>query len=99
LLCLLESNDRVRASMSNIESKDPAEIVTDIEMVASDMALDAKHTHKVHWYRSTMFQAFVTGAASFMGVGLFNALSATGAGGLQNTYTGKLKHEPLSIPM
>jgi hypothetical protein len=73
--------------MSNIESKEPIGIEADVEMVATETSFNPKHTHKVHWYRSTMFQAFVTGAASFMGVGLFNALSATGAGGLQNTYT------------
>jgi hypothetical protein len=65
--------------MSNIESKEPIGIEADVEMVATETSFNPKHTHKVHWYRSTMFQAFV--------MGLFNALSATGAGGLQNTYT------------
>ncbi|KAJ8522395.1 hypothetical protein ONZ45_g1042 [Pleurotus djamor] len=37
---------------------------------------------KVHWFRSTIFQVFVVGGVFFCAPGMYNALSALGAGGL-----------------
>ncbi|KAJ7630488.1 hypothetical protein FB45DRAFT_915686 [Roridomyces roridus] len=38
--------------------------------------------YKVHWFRSTIFQILVIGGVFFCAPGMYNALSALGAGGL-----------------
>jgi hypothetical protein len=45
---------------------------------------------KVHWFRSTLTQTIVVGIASFLAPGVYNALAATGAGGLADVNIGEL---------
>lgn len=49
-------------------------------------------SRKVHWYRSTLWQTIVVGVASFLAPGVYNALAATGAGGLADV------SRPMSMP-
>ncbi|GAA6026885.1 hypothetical protein JCM8097_005933 [Rhodosporidiobolus ruineniae] len=42
---------------------------------------------RFNWYYSTGCQAIIIGAVSFLGVGMYNALSGLGAGGLASTHT------------
>jgi len=41
-----------------------------------------------HWYRSTLFNAFVIGGVGFTAPGLWNAMNALGAGGGQSPFLG-----------
>lgn len=38
------------------------------------------------WYRTTLFNAFVVGGVGFFAPGLWNAMSALGAGGAESPY-------------
>ncbi|ORY55150.1 major facilitator superfamily domain-containing protein [Leucosporidium creatinivorum] len=44
--------------------------------------------YKTHWFRSSYFQAFVLGLASFCCPGIWGAMANLGAGGLQSASTG-----------
>ncbi|KAF9486910.1 hypothetical protein BDN71DRAFT_1405485, partial [Pleurotus eryngii] len=47
------------------------------------IAKDEEHILRtVHWFRSTTFQVLVVGGVFFCAPGMYNALSALGAGGL-----------------
>jgi MFS family permease len=50
--------------------------------VAASSRTEAALRYKVHWYRSTIFQVLVVGGVFFCAPGMYNALSALGAGGL-----------------
>lgn len=39
-----------------------------------------------HWYRGTLFNAYVIGAVGFAAPGLWNAMNALGAGGARSPY-------------
>lgn len=62
-----------RASLEKVPSAEVAVEPTDIP---------------VHWFRSTYFQAVVTGVSSFLAPGCYAALAATGAGGLASVEIG-----------
>lgn len=38
------------------------------------------------WYRSSLFNAFVIGGVGFLAPGMWNAMSALGAGGAESPY-------------
>ncbi|CRG84211.1 putative membrane protein C6F6,04c [Talaromyces islandicus] len=41
---------------------------------------------KKHWYRTTLFNAFVIGGVGFLAPGLWNAMNSLGAGGAEEPY-------------
>lgn len=68
-------------TVNNEEAKDSAAFGgsnTDQDVFAES----SNSSRKVHWYRSTLWQTIVVGVASFLAPGVYNALAATGAGGL-----------------
>ncbi|KAF7363783.1 MFS general substrate transporter [Mycena sanguinolenta] len=50
--------------------------------VATSDSVEVAPRHKVHWFRGTIFQILVIGGVFFCAPGMYNALSALGAGGL-----------------
>lgn len=59
-----------------------------MEKVPDEVVVEATTPADVHWFRSTYFQAVVTGVASFLAPGCYAALAATGAGGLASVEIG-----------
>lgn len=66
---------------SNEAEKGPAAPVAR-SVASSEGSIPAKR----QWYRSTLFNAFVIGLVGFLAPGLWNAMSALGAGGAQEPY-------------
>lgn len=50
--------------------------------LSNDGSENEPASYKVHWFRSTVFQILVVGGVFFCAPGMYNALSALGAGGL-----------------
>lgn len=53
----------------------------DIELNQSSQPPEEKH-----WYRSTLFNAFVIGGVGFLAPGLWNAMNSLGAGGAEKPF-------------
>ncbi|GAA6017758.1 hypothetical protein JCM10207_000487 [Rhodosporidiobolus poonsookiae] len=66
-----------RSPTSSFDEKTPADVAA--EPVASTSA-------KRSWFRSTLFQATVVGAAAFCSPGMWNGMNALGAGGAQEPF-------------
>lgn len=73
--------------MADITPLEKAPSRASVEKVPTDVAVEPTET-KVHWFRSTYFQAVVTGVSSFLAPGCYAALAATGAGGLASVEIG-----------
>ncbi|KAJ3970046.1 major facilitator superfamily domain-containing protein [Lentinula raphanica] len=55
---------------------------TTISELKNDAPFDGQKMYPVHWFRSTIFQILIVGGVFFCAPGMYNALSALGAGGL-----------------
>ena len=56
------------------------------EMASSVDREETRPLQKRIWYRTTLFNAFVIGGVGFLAPGLWNAMSALGAGGAQSPF-------------
>lgn len=59
----------------------PDQSSKDIELNQSSEPVEKKH-----WYRTTLFNAFVIGGVGFLAPGLWNAMNALGAGGAEEPF-------------